>query len=77
MRKCREIVQIIASGEKLNLKGRIELKMHLMMCRHCSRFAKHLGIMKVGFVKLFKKITEVDRKTVEEVEEEVLRDLRK
>lgn len=77
MRKCREIVEILASGESLSFFGRMELRLHLLMCRHCSQFASHLRIMKESFVKLFRKITDVDRKTIDELENDILRKLDK
>jgi len=72
MRKCREIVQILASGERLGLINRIELWLHLSMCGNCSRFVSHLRIMKNSFLNLFKKMTVVDKDTVKKLEQDML-----
>jgi len=44
MLKCNEVSQLIASGEAENLSWmkRMELRLHLMMCQHCRRYADQL-----------------------------------
>jgi len=42
MKSCRETAKAISGGETGGLFDRIMLRMHLMMCRHCSAFAKQL-----------------------------------
>ena len=42
MRTCHEIAHILASDPPLSPMARMELKMHLLMCRHCSAYAKQL-----------------------------------
>lgn len=53
------------------------MRMHLMMCKHCSAYATHLKMMKDGFKKLFAKLTKVEPTEVTRLEEEVLEDLKK
>ena len=48
MLKCREVTRLVASDEVLELGflKRMQLRMHLLMCRHCSGYAaqiRHLG----------------------------------
>ncbi len=49
MRSCREIIRIVDSQEDLTLLQRMEVRMHLIICRRCLRFAKHLKIIKKSF----------------------------
>ena len=77
MLSCKEIVKILNSEEKVPLFQRAELKMHLMMCKHCSAYSKHLQSLRSGFKKLFSKLTRTEPKTVERIEDEVLDRMRK
>jgi len=47
------------------------------MCKHCSRYASQLTMMKNGFKSLFSKITRVDRSEVNQLEEQILDNLKK
>ena len=46
MRTCHEIADILASDSPLSPMGRMELKMHLLMCRHCSAYARQLRALR-------------------------------
>ena len=72
MLKCKEVVRILGSGEELSLTQRIQLKMHLWMCKHCGVYASQLRAMKDGFGKLFKERTALDKEVVNKVESDVL-----
>lgn len=47
MKKCREITELIEQGreQRLPLKQRIEVKIHLMMCKLCRNFAKDTAFL--------------------------------
>lgn len=77
MLSCKEIVKILNSEEKIPLFQRAELKMHLMMCKHCSAYLKHLHSLRNGFKKLFSKLTQAEPKTVKHLEDKVLDQLKK
>jgi len=44
MLKCREVSRLVASDDvvDLGLFKRLELRLHLMMCRHCSGYAAQI-----------------------------------
>jgi hypothetical protein len=44
MLKCRELSQLVATDELASggWLRRLEVRMHLMMCRHCSGYAEQL-----------------------------------
>ena len=77
MLPCKEIVKILNSEEDIPFYRRAELKMHLLMCKHCSAYSKQLGFMKKGFKLLFMKLTKTDPKAVEKIENETIEKFRK
>lgn len=77
MLSCKEIVKILNSEEKVTLFQRAELRMHLMMCKHCSAYSKHLQALRTGFKKLFSKITRADPRAVKQLEDNVLEKFKK
>lgn len=44
---CREVARKLAEGEfdDLPWHGRLLIRVHLMMCEHCGRFARQLGLI--------------------------------
>lgn len=44
MLMCNEVSRLIASGEaeRLGWFKRLELRLHLMMCHHCRRYAEQV-----------------------------------
>ncbi|HAZ14685.1 MAG: hypothetical protein A2X86_12565 [Bdellovibrionales bacterium GWA2_49_15] len=76
MLPCKEIVHILNSGESLSLMKKAELKMHLLMCQHCSSYATHLTIMKHRVKSLFAKTMRVDKEQIAEIEETVFKKLK-
>jgi len=55
MMKCKDISHLIASGEvdEFGFLKRMELRMHLLMCRHCQNYARQIGALGVGARRLF------------------------
>ncbi len=73
MKTCKEVSELLSRDEELSLFVRAELKMHVMMCKHCFRYAEHLKMMKAGFRNLFSKITTVDNSKVKEMENKIIK----
>lgn len=44
MRSCKEVSRLLSASQeqKLTFMQRAELKLHLAMCKHCSRFNNNL-----------------------------------
>jgi len=76
MRSCKEIVRLIASGEPLSLGQRVELRIHMMMCKHCSKYRKHLRIMRDSFMQLFRDLTSPADGNQVELKKEIKRKIR-
>lgn len=73
MLPCKEIVHILSSDENISWMRRMEFKLHLKMCRHCSNYAAQLKMIKSAASQLFSKITALDAVEVAELENEVVR----
>lgn len=65
------------SEEKVSVLNRAELRMHLIMCKHCSGYAKQLNLMKVGFKNLFSQLTKIEPGKVEQIEDQVIEKIKK
>lgn len=77
MKSCKEIVKLISSSEEKTFFQRIELKAHLMMCHHCSRYSQQLRMLTDGFRKLFQNDTQVDHEKIRELEKTVVDEIEK
>ncbi|MGX2028932.1 MULTISPECIES: zf-HC2 domain-containing protein [Methylocaldum] len=44
MRSCREVSELVSKSldVHLSLRERMAVRLHLMMCRHCSNFKKQM-----------------------------------
>lgn len=44
MFKCKDVHHLVASGhaEELGWMGRMNMKMHLLMCRHCRNYVEQM-----------------------------------
>jgi len=44
MMKCKDVSHLIASGEvdEVGFLKRMELRLHLLMCRHCQGYAQQI-----------------------------------
>lgn len=73
MRSCREIVRLVGSGAPLTVGEQIEIRLHMMMCKHCSRYRKQLRIMRDSFMRLFKELTSPAEREQTELKEEIKR----
>lgn len=64
---CREVVQHVSRGERKGVRGWLAVRFHLLMCRHCSAFERHLRALGRGVRRLSAGDEEVIRKLEQEV----------
>lgn len=72
MLPCREIVRILSSKEKISFAKWIELKLHLLRCKYCSWYNKHLKILIASYNELFKEQTQVREQAIKDLGKKVL-----
>lgn len=51
MLSCEEVTRLVSESldRELSLRQRVSIKMHLMMCRLCSRYKKQLAGLREAF----------------------------
>lgn len=73
MLSCKEVVKIVSSEDRPTWRRKLEIRLHLMMCHHCGKYAKQLEMMKAGFRKLFSSASKIsDDKKIRELEDRVI-----
>lgn len=78
MMSCKEIVKNISSDERPTWRRKVEIRLHLMMCHHCGKYAKHLELLKKGFKKLFvSKQTQDQTHEIAQLEERIVQKIKK
>lgn len=47
MRRCRDVSLLVsrARDERLGLRDRVAMRLHVLMCKHCANFARQLGVL--------------------------------
>lgn len=77
MLSCKDVVKIISTEDRPTWRRRLSVRFHLLICHHCSRYARHLEILKTGFNSLFRsRLKSVDPKKIKEIEDRVVAKLK-
>lgn len=78
MMNCKEVAKLISSDRMLHESWirRLQIRFHLLMCRHCSRLAQQISLLKSGSRQLRERIEAVDATELEHLESRVLNKLR-
>jgi hypothetical protein len=78
MLKCREISHLVATDELATgtwLK-RLEVRFHLLMCRHCSRYAAQLKKLGVAVRSLWARpVTDEEQQAASRIKERLWSDI--
>lgn len=78
MLSCKEVVKTVSSEERTTWRRKLEVRLHLMMCRHCGKYAKQLELLKIGIQNLLSsKAKSADKSKIQNVENRVLEKLKK
>jgi len=75
MPSCREVSRAVASGEleQSGLWKRLGARLHLLMCRHCRRYARQIRAIGEATRELFKETAAADHATVDRLRKAILR----
>ncbi len=49
MMTCREVTKKISSSEDIGIIKKIEIKLHLALCKMCQRYYKHIITLQNSF----------------------------
>ena len=69
MLNCKTVVKKISSDEKVSWMHRLEIKLHLIMCHHCGKYAKQLKLLTLGLKKALSMPSSIN---VQKIEEQVI-----
>jgi hypothetical protein len=73
MLNCKQVVKIVSSEDRLSWRKRFEVRFHLFMCRHCSKYAKQLELLKTGFrALLHARSWSIDQSKIKALEDKVV-----
>ena len=69
--RCRQVTEIVAGGELIDAGPwlRMKIRLHLMMCRHCARYAKQIRTLGVAARERFRR---PDETSVQELQRKIL-----
>lgn len=74
MLSCKETVKILSSDAQLTLMKKLEIKMHLLFCRHCWKYAQHLQILKINLKKFYStQFLKAEKEKITELENKILK----
>ena len=77
MLTCKETVIILSSDQELSFRQKLELRVHLLLCKHCSSYSKQLKVLVLQLKQNFKEITKTESKHIQELENKILNDIKK
>ena len=79
MLNCKDVTKIIASSERSHWRRRLEIRMHLLMCKHCRKFSLQLDAIKTGVRKLFEpnQADAYQDSQIKDLEDRILRKLKR
>lgn len=54
MMKCKQVSQLVsrALNERLSMRERFSLRLHLLICKYCLRFSQQLNSLNVAMKKI-------------------------
>ncbi len=75
MLSCKEVARILASGalDEYTWGRRLALRLHLLMCRHCRRYARQLRAIAAAARGLWREESE-DPSTLERLSRTIIQD---
>lgn len=74
---CHELTQTLTHDEtKWTFADRVRMKFHLMICNHCTRYAKSIESLKIGVRSYFERSAPLPEQT-QKLETQILEDLKK
>jgi hypothetical protein len=76
MLRCKDIVKIVSVEEPRDWRRRLELRLHMMMCRHCRNYARQIEMLSNG-VKAHFRSESNDADKIKEMEDRIVDQLKK
>ncbi|OFZ30095.1 MAG: hypothetical protein A2622_09590 [Bdellovibrionales bacterium RIFCSPHIGHO2_01_FULL_40_29] len=77
MLSCKETVLILSSDKELSFRQRIELRFHLLMCKHCASYSKQIGAIVGELKRMYRETTKIDVSRVAYLENQIIEKMKK
>jgi len=74
MLNCKTVVKKISSEDQISWMQKIEIKLHLMMCHHCGKYARQLKLLSAG---LKKALSLQNSQGIQKIEDQVIDKIKK
>jgi anti-sigma factor ChrR (cupin superfamily) len=77
MLNCKEAVKIISTEDRAHWRRKIRVRLHLLICHHCSKYAKQIEALRSGVRAIFesKKKQATDQK-IKDLEQKIISNLK-
>ena len=69
MMTCKELAEKLSSGSEMSFMEKAEAKMHMMICKQCAYYKKHLDILTKTFGQWFDSKFKASADEVKKVED--------
>ena len=76
MLSCKETVRILSADQELSFRKKLELRVHLFMCKHCAAYSKQLKAMAHQLKKTFRELTKTSPEQLRELEDKIIENLK-
>ncbi len=78
MLRCKDFVKIVSVEEPRAWRRRLELRLHMMMCRHCRNFARQMEMLRSGVKSIFhSESSDAETAKIKEMEDRIVDQLKK
>jgi len=71
MLSCKDMEKLTSQEQKLGIIGKIQFKLHLMICKNCRCFTENMNTLNTSIKSLIQKKTAIDDKKIKKLEEEI------
>lgn len=73
MLSCKDVVNAISKDPENNWAKNFKVRLHLFFCKHCSKYAKQIQILKNSAKNFFQsKNKQIDENKIKELENKIL-----
>lgn len=77
MKSCKEIAKLLSPNQKISLWGKIEIRMHMLICKMCRDYQKQIGYLKKKYTENFNQKVELNAEKIKSLEDKIIHDHKK
>ena len=73
MGSCKEMITILSKSEDISYYKKVRLQIHILLCKNCMIYKRHLVIINKCMKKLFQNRMKVTQEEIREIEKQNLK----